>query len=151
MDTFFVLCGVEREGLVLLGGFLVCFWEIIWDFCKRMVQEDICKPGVRLTSFGFSFPYDTPFFCIYGLFYSNTPLSSSLDWLKAFSQSHLMSKTWHNNTTTMAQLRIPFSLSRQWYQVLPPLRIHCAPYSNFIFHAGNSAYQGLNDFFFKLE
>ena len=114
---------------------------------RGSAQEDICKPGGCLTPCRLPFPYDTPCFCISGFFYSNIPPSISLAWLKAFPQSYLMSKKSYNNTTTMDQLRVPFSLSRQWYQVLPPLRIHCAPYSERMCHAGDSAYQGLNDFF----
>ena len=115
-----------------------------YSFVLPLKQEDICKPGVRLTYFRVPFTYDTPCFCISGFFSSNILPPRSLSWLKAFSQSHLMSKTSCNNTTTMSQLRMKCLLSRQWYQVLSPLRIHCTPYSNCMCHSGNSAYQGLN-------
>ena len=93
-----------------------------------IIQEDICKPVVCLMSCRFPFPCDMPFFCISGFLSSNIPPSSSLAWMKDFPKIHLMSKYSYNNTTKMAQLRMPFSLSRQRYQVLPPLRIHCTPY-----------------------
>ena len=113
----------------------------------NVMQEDICKPGVCLTSFRLSFSYGTPRFCISGFLPSNIPPSSSLAWLKSSLQSHLMSKTSYNNTTTMSQLRMPYSLSRQWYQFSPPLHIHFAPYSNCMCYAGDSTYQCLNDLF----
>ena len=108
-------------------------------------ERVICKSVGHLTSLGFPFPYDTPWFCISMFLFVNIQLSISLDWLKAFPQSHLRSKTSYKNTTTIAELRMPFSLSRQWYQVFPPLHIHCANYSNCMCHSGNSAYQRLND------
>ena len=111
------------------------------------IQEDVCKPEGRLISFRLHFPYDTLCFCISGFLSLNIPPSSSLAWLEAFPQSHLISKTSYNNTTTMDQLRMPFSLSRQWYHFFLPLRIHFAPYSNCMCRAGDSAYQGLNDLF----
>ena len=115
------------------------------------LQEGICKPGGCLTSFHLLFPYNMPCFCRSRFLSLNIPPSRFLAWLKAFPQSHLMSKTSYNNTTKMAQLRMPFSLSRQYYQVSPPLRIHCAPYSNCMCHAGDSAYQGLNDLFWNFN
>ena len=96
----------------------------------HVAQEDICKPGGHLTYFCLPSPYDTPCFCISGFLFSNIIPSRSLAWLKSSPQSHLMSKTSYNNTTTITQLRVPFSLSRQWYQFSPPSRIHFAPYSN---------------------
>ena len=128
----------------------------ICPFCQVKIywvlrQEDIFKPGVRLTSCFFPFTYDMPCFCISRFLSSNIPPSSSLAWLKVSPQSHLMSKASYNNTTTMAQLQMPFSLSRQWYQVSPPFCIHCAPYSNCMCHAGYGAYQGLNDLFWNFN
>ena len=60
-------------------------------------------------------------------------------------------KNFIQNTTKMVQLRMPFLLSIKWYQVFPPLLIHCAPYSNCMCHAGDSAYQGLNVMFWNLN
>ena len=53
----------------------------------------------------------------------------------------------HDYNGPMDQLWMLFSLSRQCYQVFPPLRIHCTPYSNCMCHASDSAYQGSNDLF----
>ena len=89
--------------------------------------------------------------CISRFLSSNILTSRSLAWLKAFPKIHLVSKTANNNMTTMDQLRLPFVLSRQLYQVSPPLHIHCAPYSNWMFRAGDSAYQGLNDLFWNFN
>ena len=65
-----------------------------------------------------------PWFCISMILSSNIGLSILLAWMKASPQSHLMSKTSYNNMTKMAQFRMPFSLSRQWYKVSPPFHIH---------------------------
>ena len=51
----------------------------------------------------------------------------------------------------MAQLRMKFSLSRKWYQIFPSLLIHCAPSSNFMCRAGDSAYQCLVWIVLKFE
>ena len=109
---------------------VTCWWAI--------KQDDICKYGYLLTSCHLPFPYDLPWFCVYMSVSSNIPLPRSMDWMKASPQSHLMSKTLYNNTTTMAQLWMPFSLWIQWYQVSSPLHIHWALYSNCICHASNS-------------
>ena len=61
------------------------------------IQEDVCKPEGRLISFRLHFPYDTLCFCISGFLPLNIPPSSSLAWLEAFPQSHLISKL---HTTT---------------------------------------------------
>ena len=76
------------------------------------LQEDICKPVGLLTSCLLPSPYDTQCFCISGFLSSDIQPSSLLAWLKAFPQSHLMSKTSYNNTTIMALLQMPFLLSR---------------------------------------
>ena len=126
-------------------------WTKLPPEVRDDLKEGICKHGGCLTSWRLPFPYNAPWFCISGLLSSNITPASSLAWLKASPQSHLMSKTSKNNTTIRAQLRMSFSLSRQCYQVSPPLRIHCAPYSNCMCHSGDSAHQGLNDRFWNLN
>ena len=116
-----------------------------------ILQEDICRYRYRLTSFSLPFTYNTPCCCISGFFSPNIPSSRSLDWLKAFPQSHLMSKTSYNITMTMSYFRVPFSLSRQWYQIFPPLHMHFSPYSNCMCHAGKCVFQHLNDILWNLN
>ena len=84
------------------------------------------------------------------MFHSGNSAYQGLNWLfwnlnRVIIQQHDNNK--HYDNDQMAQLRMSFSLSRKWYQVLPPLRIHCTPNSNCMCHVSNGPYQGLNELF----